>query len=89
MSDQQGLVSGLTNNGCVLGSLTLNTEASLNSLTLDMIRNLNAALQRWQQRDDVVAVVLNGHGNKAFCAGSDIQALYRSCIANQQAGGSR
>ena len=61
MSDQQVLVSELTtNNGCVLGSLTLNTEASLNSLTLDMIRNLNAALQRWQQRDDVVAVVLAG-----------------------------
>ena len=87
MSDQQVLVSELTtNNGCVLGSLTLNTEASLNSLTLDMIRNLNAALQRWQQRDDVVAVVLSGRGNKAFCAGGDIQALYRSCIANQQAG---
>jgi enoyl-CoA hydratase/carnithine racemase len=87
MSDQQVLVTELaTNNGCVLGSLTLNAEASLNSLTLDMIRGIDSALQRWRQRDEVVAVVLAGSGSKAFCAGGDIQALYRSCIANQQAG---
>ena len=73
-------------NGCVLGSLTLNVESSLNSLTLEMIRAMTAALTNWRSRDDVVAIVLTGRGPKAFCAGGDIQALYRSCVANQQAG---
>jgi enoyl-CoA hydratase/carnithine racemase len=72
-------------NGCVLGVLTLNVESSLNSLTLEMIRAMTKALGNWRSRDDLVAVVLNGRGPKAFCAGGDIQALYRSCVANQQA----
>ena len=33
-----------TANGCVLGTLTLNVESSLNSLTLEMIRAMTAAL---------------------------------------------
>ena len=75
-----------TANGCVLGSLTLNVEASLNSLTLEMIRAMNVALTNWRSREDLAAIVLTGRGPKAFCAGGDIQALYRSCVANQQAG---
>jgi enoyl-CoA hydratase/carnithine racemase len=74
-----------TANGCVLGTLTLNVESSLNSLTLEMIRAMTAALSAWRSRDDIVAIVLTGRGPKAFCAGGDIQALYRSCVANQQA----
>ena len=75
-----------TASGCVLGTLTLNVESSLNSLTLEMIRAMTAALGAWRSRDDIAAIVLTGRGSKAFCAGGDIQALYRSCVANQQAG---
>lgn len=74
-----------TANDCVLGTLTLNVESSLNSLTLEMIRAMTAALSAWRSRDEIVAIVLTGRGPKAFCAGGDIQALYRSCVANQQA----
>lgn len=88
MSATAGLLvtEELTASGCVLGCLTLDAQTSLNSLTLDMIRGMDTALQGWRGRDEVVAVVLLGNGSKAFCAGGDIQALYRSCVANQQAG---
>ena len=62
-------------NGCVLGVLTLNVESSLNSLTLEMIRAMTKALGNWRSRDDLVAVVLNGRGPKAFCAGGDVKSV--------------
>ena len=88
MSATEGLLVAeqLTTSGCVLGCLTLDAPTSLNALTLDMIRGMDTVLQGWRGRDEVVAVVLLGSGPKAFCAGGDIQALYRSCVANQQAG---
>ena len=33
----------------------------------------------------MVAVLLTGAGEKAFCAGGDIQALYRVIVSNHQA----
>ena len=60
-----------TANGCVLGTLTLNVESSLNSLTLEMIRAMTAALSAWRSRDDIAAIVLTGRGPTAVCAGGD------------------
>lgn len=61
-----------------IGHLTLNRPAGLNALTLDMIRTLQEQLDLWAQDDEVFAVVLRGSGEKAFCAGGDIRALYDS-----------
>ncbi|PVZ13517.1 MULTISPECIES: enoyl-CoA hydratase/isomerase family protein [unclassified Pseudomonas] len=63
-----------------IGFLTLNRPAGLNALTLDMVRRLTTALQRWAQDDAVYAVVLRGSGEKAFCAGGDVRALYDSYL---------
>ena len=80
------LISDLkTANGCMLGHAHLNVEATLNSLSLDMARRLHGALTDWSGRDEVVAVVITGAGDKAFCAGGDIQALYRAIDANHAA----
>ncbi len=61
-----------------IGLATLNSEKTLNSLSLGMIERLNPQLDRWQQDDAIDAVVLRGAGARAFCAGGDIQALYAS-----------
>ncbi|RRV05610.1 enoyl-CoA hydratase/isomerase family protein [Pseudomonas sp. v388] len=61
-----------------IGHLTLNRPAGLNALDLEMIRALTRQLSRWAEDDAVYAVVLRGAGDKAFCAGGDIRALYRS-----------
>ncbi len=65
-----------------LGRITLNSPATLNSLTLDMVDQLQAQLDQWRTDDGIAAVLLDGSGDKAFCAGGDVQALYRSAIDN-------
>ena len=67
-----------TRDGHRIGVATLDAERSLNALTLDMIEALDAQLTTWQQDDSVVAVWLEGAGDRAFCAGGDIVALYRA-----------
>ncbi|WP_426417282.1 enoyl-CoA hydratase/isomerase family protein [Aestuariirhabdus sp. LZHN29] len=57
---------------------TLNVEKALNALSLEMIDLLYEQLLHWQQDDTVVCVVLQGAGEKAFCAGGDIRLLYES-----------
>jgi len=57
---------------------TLNAPKSLNALSLEMIRQLDAKLEAWAVDRSIVAVWLEGSGDKAFCAGGDVVALYRS-----------
>ena len=64
-----------------VGRVTLNVEATLNSLTLDMVDLLQAQLDTWSQDDELSAVFIDAVGEKAFCAGGDVQALYHSAVA--------
>jgi len=61
-----------------VGYLTLNRPAGLNAVNLEMVRMLHRQLQTWADDPGVVAVVLRGAGEKAFCAGGDIRSLYDS-----------
>lgn len=72
----------LTDCGHLIGIMTLNTPKSLNALSVDMCQLLSAQLEQWQNEDQVVALVLKGSGDKAFCAGGDIRKLYDSMSAN-------
>ena len=58
----------------------LNVPATLNSLTLDMVELLLAPLEAWQSDDSIAAVFIYGSGEKAFCAGGDVQALHKSAV---------
>lgn len=71
-----------TDCGHLIGIMTLNTPKSLNALSVDMCQLLSAQLEQWQNEDQVVALVLKGSGDKAFCAGGDIRKLYDSMSAN-------
>ena len=75
-----------TRSGHCVASATLNFEKTLNSLSLPMIEILAPQLERWEARADVVAVLLRGAGERAFCAGGDIQALYRGMARNHAEG---
>lgn len=61
-------------NGVV--TVTLHRPEALNALTLEMIRLLSSGLRRWEQEDDVYAIILKGAGDRAFCAGGDVKAAY-------------
>ena len=57
-----------------VGRLVLSRPAALNALDLAMIRALTSALNIWQHRPEIHAVVIEGEG-RAFCAGGDIRAI--------------
>ena len=59
-----------------VGVVTLNRERALNALTVGMVRTLHAQLLAWETDDRVSRVVIEGAGDKAFCAGGDIRQLY-------------
>lgn len=65
-------------NGGRIGVATLNAPKSLNALSLEMIHQLSAKLDAWASDRAVVAVWLEGAGDKALCAGGDVVALYRA-----------
>ncbi|ALF60887.1 enoyl-CoA hydratase/isomerase family protein [Psychrobacter urativorans] len=67
-----------TNCGQLIGIMTLNAPKSLNALSVEMCKLLTQQLEKWQADNKVVAVLLKGAGDKAFCAGGDIRKLYDS-----------
>ena len=61
-----------------VGLVTLNRPQALNALTLAMVRSLDVRLRAWAGDPEVRCVAIQGTGDRAFCAGGDIRALYDS-----------
>ncbi len=65
------------------GVITLNRPQALNSLDLSMLIAMDHALDGWESDPAVASVIIRGAGERAFCAGADIRALYRLGKAGQ------
>ena len=61
-----------------LGRITLNRPKAINALTFEMIEAIAAALDAWRNDDQVCAVILEGGGERGFCAGGDVRKLYEN-----------
>ncbi|HTW35696.1 MAG TPA: enoyl-CoA hydratase/isomerase family protein [Rhizomicrobium sp.] len=61
-----------------VGLITLNRPKALNALTHDMCLRMKAQLDMWADDPSIDSVVVRGAGDRAFCAGGDIRALYES-----------
>jgi enoyl-CoA hydratase len=61
-----------------LAILTINRPQALNALTLDNYRRIDPALRAWAADPTVSAVVVRGAGDRAFCAGGDVRAVYEA-----------
>ena len=72
--------------GKKVGVATLNSEKSLNALSLEMITLLKPKLDAWHLDDDIALVILEGAGEKAFCAGGDVVDLYHACQRTENGG---
>jgi len=66
-----------------LRRITLNRPQALNAITLDMAIAMTALLRDWQIDPKVGAVLLDGAGERGFCAGGDIRALYDATRSKQ------
>lgn len=73
-----------TADGRLLAVATLDSERSLNALTLSMVDGLLSALAEWSADPRVVAVLLRGRGDRAFCAGGDVRRLTEAARAGRQ-----
>ena len=58
-----------------VGFITLNRPKALNALTTEMCAALDEKLQQWQSDEVIQAVVIEGAGDRAFCAGGDVRTL--------------
>jgi enoyl-CoA hydratase len=67
------------------GIITLNRPKALNALTLNMVREMAAALDRWEVDAAVGRVIVRGAGDRAFCAGGDIRKMYELGRAGRHA----
>ncbi|MEM9232805.1 MAG: enoyl-CoA hydratase/isomerase family protein [Pseudomonadota bacterium] len=66
----------LTTQDGAWGVITLTRGKALNSLTRDMCAEIDRALTEWAADESVRAVMIEGEGDRAFCAGGDIRWLY-------------
>jgi len=60
------------------GVIRLNRPKAINALTLEMARELDAALDGFAADPDVALVLVEGAGERGLCAGGDIVGLYHS-----------
>jgi len=69
-----------------IGSIRLNRPKALNALTHEMIFDIQKALINWAKDSSIEAVIIDGAGEKAFCAGGDIVKLYNNSPADAKQG---
>ncbi|MFD2174191.1 enoyl-CoA hydratase/isomerase family protein [Rhodobacter lacus] len=60
------------------GRLTFNRPQALNALDESMAAVIEAALDAWRHDPEVALVVIDAAGERAFCAGGDIAAVYHA-----------
>jgi enoyl-CoA hydratase len=68
------------------GVIRLNRPKALNALTLEMTRDIVAALDDFEADPAVSLILLEGAGERGLCAGGDIRGLYESARAGGDLG---
>jgi enoyl-CoA hydratase len=59
-----------------MGMITLQRSQALNALTIAMCRSIDEHLVQWQNDEAIKAVIIQGDGERAFCAGGDVRMVY-------------
>jgi enoyl-CoA hydratase len=69
-----------------VGVIRLNRPKTINAVTLQMFRDIDKALDRFEADPAVGLILLEGAGERGLCAGGDIRALYDSSRAGGDLG---
>lgn len=59
-----------------IGFIKLNRPKSLNALSLEILQTLTDTLAEWKDDPNIKAICIEGEGERAFCAGGDVRAIY-------------
>ena len=65
-----------------IGLVTLDAPDRLNALSAEMIEDFQTALENWAHSPRVCLVVIQGAGDRAFCAGGDVRQLYEALASD-------
>ena len=60
----------------VVGRIDFNRPNALNALSLYMMDGLAALIVDWEKNAQIKSVLVTGRGERAFCAGGDLRAVY-------------
>ncbi|MEO0485071.1 MAG: enoyl-CoA hydratase/isomerase family protein [Pseudomonadota bacterium] len=63
------------------GRITLNRPEALNALSHAMCLQIERAITAWAAEDAIALVMIDAVGDRAFCAGGDIQEMYATGTA--------
>ncbi len=64
-----------------LGRIVLDRPRAINALSLSMIEGIISALHGWRDDPAIGAVLVEGAGEKGFCAGGDVRAARELVLA--------
>ena len=61
-----------------VGLIKLNRPKALNALSFEMIIALDRQMAAWETAPEIACVIIESESARAFCAGGDVRALYKS-----------
>ena len=64
-----------------VGIITLNRPERLNALTYNMVKSILNHLENWEKDNLIKMVIIEGAGEKAFCAGGDVVNLRKQVLS--------
>ena len=65
-----------------VGVITLNRPDRLNALTYSMVQKINKNLNSWEINDNINCIIIEGAGDRSFCAGGDVVKLRKEVLAD-------
>ncbi len=60
------------------GWITLNRPKALNALSLGMFQSISKQLKKWETDSSIQGIIVEGSGERAFCAGGDVRSVYEA-----------
>lgn len=67
-----------------LGIIYLDRPKVLNALNLEMIKSIEKILKKWEDDDQIRAVLFDSLSPKGFCAGGDLKSIYNDYLLNDE-----
>ncbi|WP_076708524.1 enoyl-CoA hydratase/isomerase family protein [Microbacterium oleivorans] len=68
-----------------VGRITLDRPEAINAVDHGMISGIAEALDAWEHHPDIRLILLDGSGDRGFCAGGDVRALREQILAGDAA----
>lgn len=65
-----------------IGIIYLDRPKIINSLNLEMVKDIEKILKKWENYDKIKAVLFDSLCQKGFCAGGDLKTIYNDYLLN-------